>query len=192
MLSIRHAPRTAIFRTTSLRRSDYRRYISYRKNISAWTTLDPWSLIHLKRSLNHSSFFICGIVIQTLHAFMKTDPVDFKLDRTPVHSGWIYQFTLQALQTRNSSTDVIYFVYPTDSVFCRKSVTVQLSLNDLQCFPLDFLYSSTTSYQEGYRKVLLINRGSRLSAGIALDDYQACCDQQTEEHFFANVSLLGE
>ena len=123
---------------------------------------------------------------------MKTDPMDFKLDRTPVHSGWVYQFSLQAIQTRNSSTDVIYFVYPAHSAFCRKSVTAQLSLDDLLCFPLDFLYSSTTSYQEGYRKVLLINRGSRLSAGIVLDDYQTCCDQQTKEYFFANVSLLGE
>jgi len=126
-----------------------------------------------------------------LHAFMRTDPVDFKLDRTPVHSGWIYQFTLQALQTRNSSTDVMYFVYPADSVYCRKSVTAQLSLGNRQCFPLDFFYSSTTSHREGYRKVLLINRGSRLSAGIALDDYHACCDQHANEHFFANVSLLG-
>lgn len=123
---------------------------------------------------------------------MKTDPLDFKLDRTPVHSGWIYQFTLQVLQTRNSSTDVMYFAYPAGSVYCRKSVTAQLSLGDLQCFPLDFLYSSTTSYQEGYRKVLLISRGPTLSAGIALDDYHACCYQQTKEHFFANVSLLGE
>ena len=122
---------------------------------------------------------------------MKTDPVDFKLDRTPVHSGWNYQFTLQVLQTRNSSTDVMYFVYPAHSVYCRKSVTAQLSLDDLQCFPLDFLYSSTTSHQEGYRKVLLINRSPRLSAGIALDEYHACCDQQTKEYFLANVSLLG-
>ena len=123
---------------------------------------------------------------------MKTDPLDFKLDRSPIHSGWIYQFTLQVLQTRNSSKDVMYFAYPADSVYCHKSVTSQLSLDDLQCFPLDFLYSSTASYQEGYRKVLLINRGSRRSAGIALDDYHSCCYQQTKEHFFANISLLGE
>ena len=126
-----------------------------------------------------------------LHAFMKTDPVDFKLDRIPAHSGWIYQFTVQVFQTRNSSDDVMYFVYPADSVLCPKSLTRQLALDNLHCFPLDFLYSST-NYREGFRKVLLINRGTKLSSGIALDDYHGCCDQKTEEYLFANVSLRGE
>lgn len=122
---------------------------------------------------------------------MKTDAVDFKLDRISAHSGWIYQFSLQALQTRNSSNDVMYFAYPTDSVLCPKSLTRQLSLDNLDCFPLDFLYSST-NHQEGFMKVLLINRGDKLSSGIALDDYHICCEQQTKEYFFANVSLRGE
>ncbi len=120
---------------------------------------------------------------------MKTDAVDFKLDRIPAHSGWIYQFTMQAIQTRNSSDDVMYFVYPADSVLCPKSLTRQLSLDKLYCLPVDFLYSST-NYQEGYRKVLLTNRGPKLSSGIALDDYNACCDKQTKEYFFANVTML--
>lgn len=134
---------------------------------------------------------ICDLVTQTLHAFMKADVVDFKLDRRPAHSGWLYQFTLQALQTRNSSTDVMYFIYLADTLYCAKSVTRQLSLNDLHCFPFDFLYSPTI-LQEGNRKVLLINRGVKLSYGIALDDYHACCDQPTKEHFFSNVSFRGE
>ncbi|XP_078372311.1 uncharacterized protein LOC144655983 isoform X2 [Oculina patagonica] len=127
-------------------------------------------------------------VFQTLHAFMKTNGVDFKLDRIPAHTGWIYQFTMQATQTRNSSDDMMYFVYPADSVLCPKSLTRQLSLDKLHCLPVDFLYSST-NYQEGYRKVLLMNRGAKLSSGIALEDYNACCDQQTKEYFFANVTM---
>ncbi len=119
---------------------------------------------------------------------MKTNGVDFKLDRIPAHSGWIYQFTMQATQTRNSSDDMMYFVYPADSVLCPKSLTRQLSLDKLHCLPVDFLYSST-NYQEGYRKVLLMNRGAKLSSGIALEDYNACCDQQTKEYFFANVTM---
>ena len=117
--------------------------------------------------------------------------MNFRLDRTPSHSDWIYQFTLEALQTRNSSTDVMYFIYPADTIYCAKSVTRQLSLDDLRCSPLEFLYSSSI-YREGYRKVLLINRGRELSLGIALDNYHSCCDQSTREHFFANISLRGK
>ena len=117
--------------------------------------------------------------------------MDFKLDRIPSHSGWIYQFTLEALQTRNSSTDVMYFIYPADTIYCAKSVTRQLSLDDLRCLPFDFFHSSCI-HREGYRKVLLINRGKNLSFGIVLDNFQTCCDQSTREHFFANISLRGE
>ena len=85
----------------------------------------------------------------------------------------------------------MYFVYPTDTIHCAKSVTRQLSLSELHCFPRDFFFSSVT-YQAYYRKVFLINRGEKLSYGVVLEDYHNCCGQSTKEYFFANVSLLGE
>ncbi|PFX21360.1 G-protein coupled receptor GRL101 [Stylophora pistillata] len=130
-------------------------------------------------------------VTQSLHAYIKTDPakaVAFKLDRIPLHSDWIHQFTMEARQTRNTSADILYFIYPVDSANCRKSISRNISLNDLSCFPFDFLYSSN-AYQEGYRKVLLINRGQDSPLGVTLDDYQPCCDQSIQEWFFANISL---
>ena len=132
------------------------------------------------------------LVMQTLYAFIKEDGADFKLDRIPAHSGWIHQFTLQVIQTRNSSTDVMYFVYPANTLHCAKSVTRDLSMAELQCFPRDFFYSSTI-YQADYGKVLLFNRGEKMSYRIALDDYHTCCGKSAEtEYFFANLSLPGE
>ena len=132
------------------------------------------------------------LVMQALYAYIKEHGADFKLDRIPAHSGWIHQFTLQVIQTRNSSTDVLYFVYPANTLHCAKSVTRDLSMADLQCFPCDFFYSSTV-YQADYRKVLIFNRGEKLSYGIALDDYHTCYGKSAEtEYFFANVSLPGE
>ena len=131
-------------------------------------------------------------MIQTLFAFVKEDATDFKLDRVPSHSGWIDQFTMQAHQTKNSSNaDVMYFVYPGDVPNCASSVTRQLSLADLYCFPRDFFYASA-NYQSHYKKVLLISRGELLSNGIALDDYHTCCGHSIEGHFYANVSLPRE
>ena len=132
-----------------------------------------------------------ALVTQTLFAFIKKDATDFKLDRIPSHSGWIDQFTMQAHQTKNSSNDVMYFVYPRDALSCAKSVTRQLSLADRNCFPRDFFYASD-NYQSDYRKVILISRGERLSIAIALDDYHTCCGRSMEEQFFANVSLPRE
>ena len=130
--------------------------------------------------------------MQTLYAFIKENGADFKLDRIPAHSGWIHQFTLEVIQTRNSSTDVMYFVYPTNTLHCAKSVTRDLSMAELQCFPRDCFYSPTV-YQADYRKVLIFNRGEKLSYEIALDDYHTCCGRSTEsEYFFANLSLPGE
>ena len=127
-------------------------------------------------------------VTQSLFAFIKEDATDFKLDRIPAHSGWVYQFTVHALQTRNSSADVMYFVYPANTVHCAKSVTQELSLDDLSCFPRDFFFSSR-AYQPHYKKLLLLNRGEKLPYGIALEEYDNCCGQTVIEHFFANVSL---
>ena len=127
-------------------------------------------------------------VTQSLYAFIKEDATDFKLDRIPAHSGWVYQFTVHALQTRNISTDVMYFVYPANTVHCAKSVTQELSLDDLSCFPRDFFFSSRT-YQPHYKKLLLLNRGEKLAYGIALEEYDNCCGQTVIEHFFAIVSL---
>ena len=98
---------------------------------------------------------------------------------------------MHTLQTKNSSSDVMYFVYPADTIHCAKSVTRQLSLSELHCFPRDFFFSSVT-YQAYYRKVFLINRGEKLSYGVILEDYHNCCGQPIKEYFFANVSLLGE
>ena len=127
-------------------------------------------------------------VTKSFYAFIKEDAKDFKLDRIPVHSGWFYQFTVHALQTRNISTDVMYFVYPANTVHCARSVTQELSLDDLNCFPRDFFFSSRT-YQPHYKKVLLLNRGEKLPYGIALEEYQNCCGQTNVDYFFANVSL---
>ena len=137
---------------------------------------------------------ICNIfsffpVTQSLYAFIKEDAADFKLDRIPAHSGWVYQFTVHALQTRNISTDVMYFVYPANTVHCAKSVTQELSLDDLSCFPQDFFFSSRT-YQPHYKKILLLNRGKELAYGIALMElYHYCCRETVTDYFFANVSL---
>ena len=127
-------------------------------------------------------------VTQSLYAFIKEDAKDFKFDRIPAHSGWVYQFTVHALQTRNISTDVMYFVYPANTVHCAKSVTQELSLDDLSCFPRDFFFSSRT-YQPDNKKLLLLNRGEKLPYGIALEEYDNCCGQKVIEYFFANVSL---
>lgn len=123
-----------------------------------------------------------------MYAFIKEDATDFKFDRIPAHSGWVYQFTVHALQTRNISTDVMYFVYPANTVHCAKSVTQELSLDDLSCFPRDFFFSSRT-YLPHYKTLLLLNRGEKLPYGIALEEYYNCCGQTVIEHFFANVSL---
>ena len=135
---------------------------------------------------NILSFFFP--VTQSLYAFIKEDATDFKLDRIPAHSGWVYQFTVHALQTRNISTDVMYFVYPANTVHCAKGVTQELSLDDLSCFPRDFFFSSRT-YQPHYKKVLLLDRGEKLPYGIALEEFENCCGQTVIEYFFANVSL---
>ena len=127
-------------------------------------------------------------VNQSLYVFMKEDATDFKLDRIPAHIGWVYQFTLHALQTKNSSNDVMYFVYPANPVHCAKSVTQELSLDDLSCFPQDFFFSSRT-YQPHYKKILLLNRGKELPYGIALMEYHNCCRETVTDYFFANVSL---
>ena len=127
-----------------------------------------------------------------MHAFIKGDGADFKIDRVPAHSSWIYQFSLQAVQTRNSSNDVMYFVYPGDKTQqCSKSVTRQLLLADFNCLPQDFFFASKIN-QSDYRKVFLVNQGQKLSYGISLDDYPNCCNQTTEDYFFANVSLPGK
>ena len=127
-------------------------------------------------------------VTQSLYAFMKEDATDFKLDRIPAHIGWVYQFTVHAFQTKNSSTDVMYFVYQANPVHCAKSVTQELSLDDLSCFPRDFFFSSRT-YQPHYKKILLLNRGKELPYGIALMEYHNCCRETVTDYFFANVSL---
>ena len=127
-------------------------------------------------------------VTQSLYAFIKEDATDFKLDRIPAHSGWVYQFTVHALQTRNISTDVMYFVYPANTVHCTKSVTEELSLDDLSCFPRDFFFSSRT-YQPHCKKILLLNRGEKLPCWMVLEEYDDCCGQTVTDYFFANVSL---
>ena len=123
-----------------------------------------------------------------MHAFIKEGGTDFKIDRVPAHSNWIHQFSLQAVQTRNSSSDVMYFVYPGDKTNCGKSVTRQLFLVDFNCFPLDFFFASAINRSD-YRKVLLMNQGQKLPYGISLDDYPICCGQAIEDYFFANLSL---
>ena len=134
------------------------------------------------------TFFPFFPVTQSLYAFIKEDAADFKLDRIPAHSGWFYQFTVHAPQTRNISTDVMYFVYPANPVHCAKSVTQELSLDDLSCFPQDFFFSSRT-YQPHYKKILLLNRGKELPYGIALMElYHYCCRETVTDYFFANVS----
>ena len=134
------------------------------------------------------------LVTQNLHAYIKSNSaktVAFKLDRVPCHSGWIHQFTMEAQQTRNTSADTMYFIYPVDSAHCRNGISRNISLNDLGCLPFDFFYSSS-AHREGYRKVLLINRGQDSPLEVTLDDYQPCCDQTIQEWFFANISYRGE
>ena len=123
-----------------------------------------------------------------MHAFIKEDGSDFKIDRVPAHSNWINQFSLIAVQTRNSSSDVMYFVYPGDKTNCAKSVTRQLSLVDFNCFPLDFFFASAINRSD-YGKVLLFKQGQKLSYGIGLDEYPNCCGQTIEDYFYANLSL---
>ena len=136
------------------------------------------------------SFLDLVSVTLTMHAFIKGDGTDFKVDRVPAHSNWIPQFSLQALQTQNSPNDVMYFVYPGDKTQqCSKSVTRQLLLTDFDCFPQDFFFASTINRPDLYQKVLLVNRGQKLSYGISLDDYSNCCSQVAEDYFFANLSL---
>ena len=98
---------------------------------------------------------------------------------------------MEAQQTRNTSADTMYFIYPVDSAHCRNVISRNISLNDLGCLPFDFFYSSS-AHLEGYRKVLLINRGQDSPLGVTLADYQPCCDQTIQEWFFANISLRGE
>ena len=118
--------------------------------------------------------------------------MDFKIDRVPAHSSWIHQFSLQAVQTRNNSNDVMYFVYPWDKTQqCSKSVTQQGLLADFNCFPQDFFFASTIN-QSDYRKVLLVDQGQKLSYGISLDDYGNCCSQVIKDYFFANLSLYSK
>ncbi|XP_067041821.1 uncharacterized protein [Acropora muricata] len=125
----------------------------------------------------------------TMHAFIKGDGMDFKIDRVPAHSSWIRQFSLQAVQTWSSSSDVMYFVYPGDKTQqCSKSVSRQLVLADFNCFPQDFFFASKIN-QSGYRKVVLVNQGQKLPYGISLEDYPNCCNQTIEDYFFANLSL---
>ena len=126
-----------------------------------------------------------------MHAFIKGDGTDFKIDRVPAHSNWIPQFSLQALQTRNSPSDVMYFVYPGDKKTCSKTVTQQVLLVDFNCFPLDFFFASAINRSD-YRKVLFVNRRQKLSYAISLDDYPNCCGQTIEDYFFANLSFSGK
>ena len=134
--------------------------------------------------------FVCDLVSVTLtmHAFIKEDATDFKIDRVPAHSNWIHQFSLESVQTRTSSSDVMYFVYPGDETNCPKSVTRDLTIADLNCFPRDFFFASGEN-QTDFKRVLLVNRGDRLSYGITLDEYHDCCGQMVEDYFFANLSL---
>ena len=141
----------------------------------------------------YKSFFYLVSVTLTMHAFTKGDSMDFKIDRVPAHSTWIHQFSLQAVQTRNSSNDVMYFVYPGDKTQrCSKRVTRQLLLADFNCFPKDFFFASTINRSD-YRKVYLVSQGQRRSSSrievISLDDYPNCCSQTIEDYFFANISL---
>ncbi|KAK2568097.1 MAM and LDL-receptor class A domain-containing protein 2 [Acropora cervicornis] len=124
----------------------------------------------------------------TMHAFIKEDSADFKIDRVPAHSNWIHQFSLQVVQTWNSSSDVMYFVYPGDKTNCAKSVTRQLFLADFNCFPLDFFFASAINRSD-YGKVLLFKQAQKLSYGIGLDDYPNCRGQTIEDYFYANLSL---
>ena len=126
-------------------------------------------------------------VTVTMHAFIKEDAKDFKVDRVPAHSNWIHQFSLQAVQTRNSSSDVMYFTYPGDETNCPKSLTRDLSLTDLNCFPRDFFFASGKK-QTNFKRVLLVKRGDKLSYGITLEEYH-CCGQMVEDYFYANLSL---
>ena len=166
------------------------RYLS----LHFWNITTSW---HSKMDQTHKTYFKRHLwqfpffpVTQSLYAFIKEDATDFKLDRIPAHSGWVYQFTVHALQTRNISTDVMYFVYPANTVHCAKSVTQELSLDDLSCFPRDFFFSSRT-YQPHNKKLFLLNRGEKLPYGIALEEYHNCCHETVNvtEYFFANVSL---
>ncbi|XP_074619878.1 uncharacterized protein LOC141878749 isoform X1 [Acropora palmata] len=127
-------------------------------------------------------------VTLTMHAFIKEDSADFKIDRVPAHSNWIHQFSLQVVQTWNSSSDVMYFVYPGDKTNCAKSVTRQLFLADFNCFPLDFFFASAINRSD-YGKVLLFKQAQKLSYGIGLDDYPNCRGQTIEDYFYANLSL---
>ena len=128
-------------------------------------------------------------VTLTMHAFTKREVMDFKIDRVPAHSSWIHQFSLQAVQTRNSPNDVMYFVYPGDKTQqCSKSVTRQLLLADFNCLPQDFFFASKIN-QSDYTRVFLVKQGQNLPYGITLDDYPNCCSQTIEDYFFANLSL---
>ena len=127
-------------------------------------------------------------VTVTMHAFIKEDATDFKVDRVQAHSNWIHQFSLQAVQTRNSSSDVMYFTYPGDEKHCPKSLTRDLSLTDLNCFPRDFFFASENN-QTDFKRVFLVKRGDKLSYGITLEEYHDCCGQMVEDYFFANLSL---
>ena len=129
-------------------------------------------------------------VTVTMHAFIKEDATDFKVDRVQAHSNWIHQFSLQAVQTRNSSSDVMYFTYPGDEKHCPKSLTRDLSLTDLNCFPRDFFFASEKN-QTDFKRVLLVKRGDKLSYGITLEEYHNCCGQVVEDYFFANLSLAS-
>ena len=126
-----------------------------------------------------------------MHAFIKGDGTDFKIDRVPAHSNWIPQFSLQAVQTRDSSSDVMYFVYPGDKTNCAKTVTQQLLFVDFNCFPLDFFFASAIN-RSGYRKVWFVNHRQKPSYAVSLDDYPNCCGQTIKDYFFANLSFPGK
>ena len=161
--------------------------------IYKWCSLPRTSSLNQCVHLSlYKSFFDVVSVTLTMHAFIKGDGMDFKIDRVPAHSSWIHQFSLQAVQTRNSSNDVMYFVYPRDKTQqCSKSVTRQGLLADFNCFPQDFFFASTIN-QSYYRKLFLVNQGQKPSYGISLDDYPNCCSQTIKDYFFANLSLASK
>ncbi|XP_048584250.1 uncharacterized protein LOC5517652 isoform X2 [Nematostella vectensis] len=126
------------------------------------------------------------ISTQEIHSYFKQDSNIFKLDTSPASTGWVYQFSFQALQTRNSSTDDLYFIYPSG---CSKDIISQnFEVQSISCYPTEFFYASKTN-KEGFTRVVFTNRkNGSLPIGITSGNNMGCCGETVENIFFANFT----
>ena len=124
-----------------------------------------------------------------LHVYAKGDMQKFQIDDRPAHSGWQYQFTLEAYQTRTNRTSDIYFIYhPTESQ--RLTVSKELYLGDMKSAPLDFFFATTP--RKGVVKIKIIDRGLGAYQKIALESDTICYGEKEIDAFLSRVVVQGK